>query len=213
MRFLAYILFFLGAFTILGLFFIFAPNESSTSFWLTLGWFEFLWVANWYTSTLIFGGVARVKSGTGNIFGAIPSISIAVFIYSFVSAIALLMYKADFIGFNLHALIQLLAFSVTGFIAIFSLLAFKGATLGTETSVSQKELIDVLVRLKRGVGKDHDGLLIIEEMHNYVLYQLPPPKSSNQELLKEVFHEMLKQVDGEVSISSLKTISHSLYRI
>jgi hypothetical protein len=213
MGLLAYILLFLGAFTILGLSLIFAPNESSTGYWLTVGWIEFLWVANWYTSTLIFGDKSKVKSGAGNLFGVMPSISFAVFIYSFVSAIAVFLYQADIIGFTLHALIQLLAFSVTGFIAIFSLLALKGATSGTETSASQNELIDVLSRLKRVAGKDQDALLILEEMHNYVLYHLPPPKSSNQERLKEVYYEMLKQVDGEVSVSSLKMISHSLYRI
>ena len=213
MRLLAYILLFLGAFTILGLSFIFAPNESSTGYWLAVGWIEVLWVANWYTSTLIFGGETKVKSGAGNLFGVMPSISIAVFIYSIVSAIAVILYQADIIGFTFHALIQLLAFSVTGFFSILSLLALKGATSGTETSVSQKELIDVLGRLKRVAGKDQDGLLILEEMHNYVLYNLPPPKSSNQELLKEVYHEMLKQVDGEVSISSLEAISTSLRKI
>lgn len=213
MRLLANILLFLGAFTILGLSFIFAPNESSTGFWLAVGWIEFLWVANWYTSTLIFGGETKIKSGAGNLFGVMPSISIAVLIYSIVSAIAVFLYQTDIIGFTFHALIQLLAFSVAGFISILSLLALKGATSGTETSVSQKELIDVLGRLKRVVGNDQDGLLILEEMHNYVLYNLPSPKSSNQELLKEVYHEMLKQVDGEVSISSLEAISTSLHKI
>lgn len=213
MRLLSYLLLLLGSFTILGLSLIFAPNKPSTSYWLTVCWFEFLWIANWYTSTLIFGGQSKVKSGAGNLFGVMPAISIAVFIYSLVSAIAVSLYQANIIGFTLHALIQLLALSVTGFIAILSLLSLKGATSGTETSITQKELIDAINRLKRVMGHDRDCLVILDEMHNYVLYHLPTPKSSNQELLKETYQDILRLIDGEVSISSLKSISHSLHKV
>ena len=213
MRILASLLLFLGAVTIFGAFIILAPDEPSKSFWLALCWIEFLWVLNWYTSTLIFSGPSDRLSVAGNLFGVLPSISITVFIYSIFSALSLALFLWQVIGATLHGLLQLCGFGLTSFFAISAFLALKGATSGTHVPISQKELLDAISRLKRNTHRDLACAKIIDEMHKFILYKLPPPVSLNPEDIESIYLDIMRQSQGGISIESLKKISESLQKL
>jgi len=206
MRALAYSLLLIGSVIVVGVAWTGAPDNASASYWFGVLWIEALLVANWYTSTIIFGGKEGPKSNAGNLLGVMPAISISVFVYSLVSGSVLVIYHLEIIGFGLHALIQLFSFGIVALIVILAVLAYRGAIAGTLVAVTQKELVEELNRLKRGAHENEGTVNLINEMYNYSLYSLPAPASSNKQLLKSVWQDLRECDAGLVTNEELTAI-------
>ena len=127
MKSLGLLLFFLGVATIAGAGVILVPAGADAGYWLSVLWVAVLFGVNWFVSTLIFSGEEADDRRTGNFLGVVPAVGVTVFLYSLISLAALAAYHGGLIGSKMHALAQLISFSIGAFTVVSTMLAFKGA--------------------------------------------------------------------------------------
>ena len=108
---------------------IFPEKVTTLSFWLNVSWLLILVFLNWAASTLIFFFAQGDEDSP--LMGALPGINIIVFIYSLISA-SLLIFSWGISDFgilpNWHLVLQIIVFSLTLLIVLFTLIAVKGAS-------------------------------------------------------------------------------------
>lgn len=127
MKALGLLLLYLGVATIAGAGVILVPAGAGAGYWLSVLWVAVLFGVNWYVSTLIFSGEEADNRRTGNFLGIVPAAGLTVFVYSVISLAALAAYHGGLIGSRMHALAQLISFSICAFTVVSTMLAFKGA--------------------------------------------------------------------------------------
>jgi len=192
---------------------------SDSSFWLDIGWILILAGLNWGTSTYMLFTIGEGKQDT--IFGAVPSISIGVFIYSLVSLALLFVswYVSAFAASNWHLITQVSAFSITAIICVLMLVAARAADIhGSEGVPSKEVLIQCIASLHDGMPETKTVVLKeLKELDEIIRYSMPNvARLRSKENYKKLYSEIsaksmsrLSQDDILRKIQSLKALAKS----
>ena len=156
---------------------IFPEKVTTVSFWSNISWLLILVFLNWAASTLIFFFAQGDEDSP--LMGALPGINIIVFIYSLISA-SLLIFSWGISDFgvlpNWHLVLQIIAFSLTLLIVLFSLIAVKGASppRKPEGLLDKKDLLykfEIIVDFAQKEGPDIAKLF--KDTHEIIKYSMP----------------------------------------
>mgnify|MGYP001581498697 CR=1 FL=1 len=147
----------------------------------------FLLIVNWYSSAAIFSGNKADQEGTpGSVMGILPGISIAIFIYSLASITFVLLNRASILGNTWHLVLQIISAMIIVTITLLSLVAAKAQRGGSESSVTQIELLNSLRSLYKSVDENNERSEI-NELINYVSYQMPHTSKLDGTELKKIY--------------------------
>jgi len=190
---------------------LFAPEQNPTNFWGSIAWVIVLVFINWLPSVILVGNSSARRDGApGNPLGSLPGIGVIAFIYAIASVVVLMFHQVDLIGGRTHLAIQIVLFIIAAVLVLLALVAAKGAAYGSETSVSQSQLVEGLRRLQR-MTEDPSIHVHIKEQINYVSYQLPhPSKLEGQALLRAL--KAIEITDPSSLESALKEFKQHLHK-
>lgn len=151
---------------------------TEVDFLLNIAWILILSGLNWGVSSYIFFTVGDGKKSSD--YGALPSLSIVVFIYSIIS-VALMTsswYATDFnIHTNWHLIAQFIAFGLTAAISILILITARGADIrGLEDVVPKEELTRRVAALISGLPETHKDIKKeLKKLNEIIRYSMPHP--------------------------------------
>ena len=187
---------------------LFAPGYDPANFWGSIVWLIVLVFINWLPHVIIAGGnSARGDGAPGNLLGSLPGISVIAFPYTLASISFLVFYLVELIGVRLHLTIQIALLVLAAVFVLTALFAAKGAAYGSESPVTQNQLVNGLGRLQRMTD---DPLLLsrIQDQINYVSYRLPHPSKLNGKVLIQALQviEVADMSDLEGALAEFKRL-------
>jgi hypothetical protein len=172
---------------VIGIAALLQPENSGDSYWVSVAWGIFLLVLNWYSSAAIFSGDKSDQEGTpGSAMGSLPGISVGIFIYSLTSITILLLNRASLLGNTWHLVLQIIFAMIIVSITLLALVAAKAQRSGSESSVTQRELLSSLKSLYKSADESNERMEI-NELINYVSYQMPHTSKLDGIELKNIF--------------------------
>jgi hypothetical protein len=220
MRKLSAVLLVIIAITVIVIAALLRPDRlSDFHFWLNIGWILFLVLLNWGTSTYTLFTIGEGRKDT--LFGAVPSISISVFIYSLIS-LSLLFVSWNvsvFADSNWHLVTQIAAFSVTSVICVLMFIAARAATIsGSEGVPSKEELIRCISGLIERMSETEKNVIQdLKEIEGIIRYSMPHvarlhSKENYNKLFSEVTDTKIHTLgpdDIREKVQSLKVLAKS----
>lgn len=169
-----------------------SESLDNTSFILATIWSLFLVTINWASSVYIFG-----KNKESPIFGILPSLSILLLLYSFVS-IGLLLFYWNANGFGqlptIHWVIQILGFGIVTSVVILQFMATKTAVVDQRSDLPTKsEMIDLLQNKRVTLGISSTKLRdSITELENLIKHSIPHPSTIKNEDAYKTLGDQIK---------------------
>jgi len=149
---------------------LFPTQIGEFPFWLKTLWLLFLVFLNWAASTFVLFKVHTDRKSS--LFGALPGISIFVFLYSVASG-GILMTHWETPGTTSHLILQVVSGTICSVVVLLSFIAAKGAEIPSipEGTISKEELLRQIKRVETRFSGD--GLKNISEVREKLQYSAP----------------------------------------
>ncbi len=190
---------------------LFAPEQNSINFWGSITWVIILVSINWLTSVFVVSNRSLHQAGTpGDPVGSLPGIGLVTFVYSIASVGILMIYQGSLISERIHLAFQIILFVIAAVLVLLALIAAKSAAYGSETSISQAQLVNGLRRLQR-MTEDYSLRDRIQNQINYISYKLPHPSKLNKEALVQALNA-IDVTDSSSLESALEEFKRHLER-
>lgn len=179
------------------------PNSlNSTYFWWHVIWIAFLITINWLVAIVFFSDSNSSSAQNKSLMGVLPSISLAIFIYSIVSLLLIGLNLISDIFFdasqqkNYHLVAQIVIASCLLILCITLIIISKITGPQIDNFFDKEQILQILKVLKLEQTSSNSALL--DKVINQIKYQLPHSKN-----IKETqYTDLLEHIERLKSVSS-----------